>query len=274
MNNKIPIVLTIAGSDSGGGAGIQADIKVLSALQTYAASVITAVTAQNTLGVDAIHTLPADFVASQMKSLAKDMHIDAVKLGMLANEGIIAAVSQGIANYGWQNVVLDPVMVAQSGDRLLDPGALDRLTKELFPLATLITPNLPEAALLLEQEEEEVLQDPWQAARSVQQLGCHAVLLKGGHNRGMKKGIKATDWLLINDYQEAFESEYIDTPNTHGSGCSLSSAIAAFLAGGMSRRDAVFHAKEYISGAISAGQNLSLGKGSGPLHHFYRLWQD
>jgi len=270
MNYKIPIVLTIAGSDSGGGAGIQADIKVFSALQTYAVSVITAVTAQNTLGVAAIHTLPADFVASQMKSLVEDMHIDAVKLGMLANESIIAAVSQSIANYGWQNVVLDPVMVAQSGDRLLDPDALHRLTKDLFPLAALITPNLPEAALLLEQKEEDVLQDPWKAAKSIQQLGCQAVLLKGGHN----KSLKATDWLLIDDYQEVFESEYIDTANTHGSGCSLSSAIAAFLARGMSLRDAVFYAKEYISGAISAGQDLSLGKGSGPLHHFYRLWQD
>lgn len=268
MNHKPPIVVTIAGSDSGGGAGIQADLKVFSALQTYGTSVITAVTAQNTVTVAKVHTLPAEFVAAQMRVLAEDMDIAAVKLGMLANERIINLVGDGIRKYNWQNIVLDPVMVAQSGDRLLDPAALNQLIKELFPLATIVTPNLPEAALLLQREEEDILRDPWQATKALQQLGAKAVLLKGGHS----KGLKATDWLVADGYQEAFDGEYIDTMNTHGSGCSLSSAIAAFLARDMSLRDAVLNAKEYINGAIAAGRNMTIGKGSGPLNHFYRLW--
>ena len=270
MSDGVPIALTIAGSDSGGGAGIQADIKVFSALGAYATSVITAVTAQNTRGVAGSHVLAADFVSLQMRSLASDMSIDAVKLGMLANKNIIAAVAEGIREHGWTPVVVDPVMVAQSGDKLLESDATNALRELLFPLATVITPNIPEAALLLARDEKEITREPRQAAASLMEFGARAVLLKGGHG----KGRYATDWLVTREHQEALTRPRIDTRNTHGTGCSLSAAICTMLAHKLELRDAVSRAKDYISSALEAGRSLSIGRGNGPVHHFYKQWEE
>ena len=261
--------LTIAGSDSGGGAGIQADLKTFAANGCYGMSVITALTAQNTRGVTAIHAVPVDFVAAQMEAVLSDIGADAVKIGMLFSPGLIRTVAEGLRRFEVKKVVLDPVMVAQSGDKLLKDEAVTALKEELIPLADLITPNLPEAMVLLGREisDQEAVAT---AARELGRLGCGHVLIKGGH----MEGADSTDGLYFveQDRLVSLTGKRIVTRNNHGTGCTLSSAIAAFLARGNTMETAVRLAKDYISGAILAGADYQIGHGHGPVHHFYRFF--
>lgn len=262
------IAVTIAGSDSGGGAGIQADLKTFSALGVYGATVITALTAQNTEGVTAIHEVPPAFVAAQMDAVFSDLAVGAVKIGMLGNTAIIMAVAAGLERHKETNVVLDPVMAATSGRRLLAADALEALRTELLPRALVITPNLPEAAALLDApqaaDESEMLA---QADRLIG-LGANAVLMKGGH----AGGTESIDLLVTATASIRVIGERIATRNTHGTGCTLSAAIAAGLARGRGLTQAVRDAKEYITAAIGAGDRLLIGNGPGPVHHFFRWW--
>lgn len=262
-------VLTIAGSDSGGGAGIQADLKTFAANGCYGMSVITALTAQNTLGVTGIHAVPVDFVTAQMDAVLGDIGADAVKIGMLFSPQLIRAVAQGLVRHQVRTIVLDPVMVAQSGDKLLQDEAIDALKSELVPLATLITPNLPEAEVLLGRDiaTPEAAQN---AARDLAALGPANILVKGGH---LESG-DSDDCLYLGDTGRMvrLHGERIATRNNHGTGCTLSSAIAAHLAKGEDMETAVRHAKAYISGAIRAGALYRLGQGHGPVHHFFRFF--
>lgn len=262
------IAVTIAGSDSGGGAGIQADLKTFSALKVYGASVITALTAQNTQGVQAIHDVPADFIAAQMDSVFSDLKVDAVKIGMLSQVGVIETVAAGIERHGISRVVLDPVMVAASGDRLLSEDAIAALRNVLLPHAAIVTPNLPEAAAILGEDiaqDEETMRDQ---GRRILAMGPSAVLIKGGHG----SGAESTDLLIESTNVHRFPAPRIATKNTHGTGCTLSSAIAAKLAQGSTLHPAVEAAKAYISAAIAAGRNLDIGQGHGPVHHFHSYW--
>jgi hydroxymethylpyrimidine/phosphomethylpyrimidine kinase len=262
------IALTIAGSDSSGGAGIQADLKTFSALEVYGASVITALTAQNTMRVEAVHVVPPDFVLAQMRAVAADLEVDAIKIGMLATGPVIEAVAEGLKDFAGIPVVLDPVMIAASGDPLLDPEAVDALRSVLIPLATLITPNLAEAAALLAcslaRNEYEMGMQAWK----LKEAGARSVLIKGGH----REGPTATDILFDGTEPVSFEAPRAETRNTHGTGCTLSSAIAAGIAKGLTLRDAVQAAKSYITSAIAASDRLAIGSGHGPVHHFYRWW--
>ena len=264
------IALTIAGSDSGGGAGIQADIKTFSALGVYGASVITALTAQNTMRVEAVHVVPPDFVLAQMLAVAADLRVDAIKIGMLATAPVIEAVAEGLKDYQGVPVVLDPVMIAASGDPLLDPEAVDALRTVLIPLATLITPNLAEAAALLAsspaRNEYEMAMQAWQ----LRDAGAKAVLVKGGHG----EGATSIDILFAGVEPERLEAPRCDTRNTHGTGCTLSAAIAAQLAKGTMLADAVASAKDYVTAAIFAADSLDIGSGQGrgPVHHFHNWW--
>jgi hydroxymethylpyrimidine/phosphomethylpyrimidine kinase len=262
-----PVAVTIAGSDSGGGAGIQADLKTFSALGVYGASVIAALTAQNSKGVSAIHEVPREFVAAQIDAVFSDLPVGAVKIGMLANTAVIEAVAAGLARWQQKNIVLDPVMVATSGARLLPPRALDVLRRVLVPCATVITPNLSEAADLLDcppAVNETEMRD--QAVRLLA-LGTKAVLIKGGHARGPE----SADLLVDATHVVRFAAARIKTENTHGTGCTLSSAIAAGLAKGRNLHDAVREAKDYVTSAIAAADRLQIGS-HGPVHHFYRWW--
>jgi hydroxymethylpyrimidine/phosphomethylpyrimidine kinase len=265
---RTPIAITIAGSDSSGGAGIQADLKTFSAFGVYGASVIAALTAQNTLGIAAIHQVPPAFVAAQMDAVFSDLAIGAVKIGMLGNADVIAAVAAGLELYKQTNVVLDPVMVATSGRRLLVPDAVEALRTQLLPRALVITPNLPEAAALLDvgeaADETEMLH---QADRLIG-LGANAVLMKGGH----AGGAESIDLLVTATASIRLAGERIRTRNTHGTGCTFSAAIAAGLAKGRGLTEAVSDAKEYITSAIAAAHRLAIGNGPGPVHHFYRWW--
>jgi hydroxymethylpyrimidine/phosphomethylpyrimidine kinase len=262
------IAVTIAGSDSGGGAGIQADLKTFSALGVYGASVITALTAQNTQGVQAIHDVPPDFVAAQIDAVFSDLNVAAVKIGMLSRVPTIEAVAAGIARHRMKNVVLDPVMIATSGDRLLAPDAIDSLRRLLIPRADIITPNLPEAAALLDvsiaKDESEMRA---QGERLIA-VGATAVLIKGGHG----SGADSVDLLIGKDGVERLAAPRVATRNTHGTGCTLSSAIAAGLAKGLTLTDAVRAAKAYVTAAIGAADKLNIGKGHGPVHHFHPWW--
>ncbi|MFK8250807.1 bifunctional hydroxymethylpyrimidine kinase/phosphomethylpyrimidine kinase [Ancylobacter terrae] len=263
-----PIAVTIAGSDSGGGAGIQADLKTFSALGVYGASVITALTAQNTLGVSGIHDVPADFIAAQMDAVFSDLAVGAVKIGMLSRPQAIETVAAGLVRHGLSTIVLDPVMVAASGDRLLVPEAIATLREALLPRALLITPNLPEAAALL---DEPVAQTPAEARAQAERLmgfGPRAVLVKGGHGEGPD----SVDVLVDAEGVVELTAPRIATRNTHGTGCTLSSAIAAGLARGMALRAAVAAAKDYLTRAIGASDQLTIGRGHGPVHHFHALW--
>lgn len=262
---SIPIALTIAGSDSGGGAGIQADLKTFSALGVYGASVITALTAQNTKGVTGIHDVPADFITAQMDAVFSDLDVKAVKIGMVARREAIDAIVAGLIRWSPQHVVFDPVMVATSGDRLLSSDAVDALRIKLFPRAHLITPNLPEAAALLNETIAESEQDIEQQGRRLLTLGCPAVLIKGGHGHGPE----STDYLIDANTVVRLAAPRIATGNTHGTGCSLSSAVAAGLAKGFGLERAVRDAKAYISAAIAAADRLKVGHGHGPIHHFH-----
>jgi hydroxymethylpyrimidine/phosphomethylpyrimidine kinase len=266
------IALTIAGSDSSGGAGIQADLKTFSALEVYGASVITALTAQNTQRVKAVHVVPPDFVLAQMRAVAADLDVDAIKIGMLATGPVIEAVAEGLKDFADIPVVLDPVMIAASGDPLLDPEAVDALRSILIPLATLITPNLAEAAALLAgspaRNEYEMGMQAWK----LKEAGARSVLIKGGHSEGPT----ATDILFDGTEPVSFEAPRAETRNTHGTGCTLSAAIAAELAKGASLPEAVASAKEYVTAAIFAADELDVGsgRGRGPVHHFHDWWDD
>jgi hydroxymethylpyrimidine/phosphomethylpyrimidine kinase len=268
-NRHYTRVLTIAGSDSGGGAGIQADLKTFSALGCYGMSVVTALTAQNTTGVTGIHSVPPDFVMQQLAAVFTDIGVDAVKIGMLYSAELIQAVADGLQRHGAVNIVLDPVMVAQSGDKLLQDAAITALKDHLLPLATVLTPNLPEAAVLLGREVNGH-DDMQAAAKSLAAFGSRSVLLKGGH----AQGDESSDVLFIagDDRCAVFEDRRVRTANTHGTGCTLSSAIAAYLAKGETVAMAVRYAKKYIGEAIRAGAPYRLGHGNGPVHHFYGFW--
>ncbi len=270
MGKKYYRALTIAGSDSGGGAGIQADLKTFSALGCYGTSAVTAVTAQNTVGVRAIHPVPPDMIQQQIKAVLDDIGSDAVKIGMLHSSEVIEKVSKLLQIYRVENIVLDPVMVATSGDVLLEEGAIDSLRKVLVPMADIITPNIPEAEILLGESINSQSRLP-EAAVKLSQLGCRSVLLKAGHLK---------DDILIDYFYDSISGEMTELPsqrlytqNTHGTGCTLSSAVASFLARGFRSSDAVKEAKLYISEAISAGSDYSLGKGHGPVKHFHKYWR-
>lgn len=263
-----PIAVTVAGSDSSGGAGIQADLKTFSALGVYGASVVAALTAQNTMSVTAVHAVPPDFVAAQMDAVFSDLAVGAVKIGMLGNADVIATVAAGLERHSQTNVVLDPVMVASSGSRLLAPDAIDVLRSELLPRALVITPNLPEAAALLDTEEAGDEAAMLRQAHCLIAFGANAVLMKGGH----AGGTESTDLLVTATTTTRVSGERIATRNTHGTGCTLSAAIAAGLAKGLGLAQAVQDAKAYVTSAIAAADRLAVGNGPGPLHHFYRWW--
>jgi len=263
-----PIALTIAGSDSSGGAGIQADLKTFAALGVYGASVITALTAQNTSGVSGIHVVPADFVTAQMDAVFSDLHVDAVKIGMVAQLATIDAIAAGLTRWSPKHVVLDPVMVATSGDRLLATEAVDGLRTKLMPRASLVTPNLPEAAVLLDEPvalSESAIESQ---GKRLLALGCRAVLIKGGHGQGAE----SIDYLIDGTATIALAAPRIATKNTHGTGCSLSSAIAAGLAKGDDMETAVRNAKAWVHAAIAAADRLDVGHGNGPIHHFHGFY--
>ena len=260
--------LTIAGSDSGGGAGIQADIKTFSALGVYATSVIIAVTAQNTHAVIAVHSVPPEIVAAQIKAVLDDIDVHVVKIGMLANPEIIAAVAEALANFKG-HIVLDPVMVTKSGAALLDETAVSALLQHLVPRADLLTPNLPEAAKLLGCPLASSIEETLSQGHALCALGAAAVLMKGGHARGDI----CTDILVTPKNTWHFPAPRIATRNTHGTGCTLSSAIAAELAKGATMFNAVSRAHRWLHGAIVAADHLNIGKGHGPVHHFYEQWR-
>jgi hydroxymethylpyrimidine/phosphomethylpyrimidine kinase len=261
--------LTIAGSDSGGGAGIQADLKTFAALGCYGMSVVTVLTAQNTAAVTGIHEVPPKFITAQFEAVMEDIGADAIKIGMLHSAEVIVAVAGGLRRYPQVPVVLDPVMVAKSGDRLLREDAVTALREVLLPLATVVTPNLPEAETLLGRRVRD--RDAMNAAAiELLRLGPRAVVVKGGHLAGGDSadvlalaGEKTVRW---------FQAPRAATANIHGTGCTYSSAIAAGLARGASIADAVEQAKRYLTGAITAGATFKLGSGHGPVHHFHALW--
>jgi hydroxymethylpyrimidine/phosphomethylpyrimidine kinase len=265
-----PIALTIAGSDSSGGAGIQADLKTFAALGVYGASVITALTAQNTKGVSGIHDVPPDFIGAQIDAVFEDLDVRAVKIGMLSQVAAIEAVAQGLDRHAAHNIVLDPVMVATSGGRLLADNAVDALRMRLIPRAILITPNLPEAAALLECAAARDENDMETQARALLALGAQAVLIKGGHGNGAE----SVDLLVDAAGVTRLAARRIATQNTHGTGCTLSSAVAAGLARGLDLASAARAAKAYVTDAIAGADALQVGHGHGPLHHFHALWRD
>ena len=264
----IPIALTIAGSDSSGGAGIQADLKTFAALGVYGASVITALTAQNTNGVTGIHQVPADFVTAQLDAVFGDLDVKAVKIGMVAQPSTIDAIAAALTRWSPRHIVLDPVMVATSGDRLLAMDAVEALRTRLIPRASLITPNLPEAAALLDEPVAASEAAIESQGKRLLAMGCPAVLIKGGHGQGAE----STDYLVSGNGVIVLAAPRIVTQNTHGTGCSLSSAIAAGLAKGEAMETAVRNAKAWISAAIAAADRLGVGRGHGPIHHFHGFY--
>lgn len=266
---KYPIVLTIAGSDSGGGAGIQADIKAISATGAYAASAITAVTVQNTLGVQDVHPVPVPFISAQISAVLDDIGADAVKIGMLHSAEVVRAVRSSIEKYGIRNIVLDPVMVSTSGHRLIEESAVQVLSSDLVPSARVITPNIPEAEILAGEN----ITSQKDLARIARKLSCGgkvSVMMKAGH---------LTDEYLVDVFYNAEEDRMLElrsrrsaTKNTHGTGCTLSSAFASYLAQGFSLDDAAKAAKEYISRAIESGARYEIGHGHGPVDHFFTIF--
>lgn len=264
------IALTIAGSDPSGGAGIQADLKTFSACGCYGATVIAAVVDENTIGVTDVHPIPVPFVTGQIKSVLDDIGADAIKIGMLHSSELILAVKDTLSNYDIKNLVLDPVMVATSGDKLLQDEAINTLKNELIPFTRVITPNIPEAEILLGRKIEKQADLPAYAEKLAKELSV-SVLLKAGH---LSEEV-LTDIFYNHETGETIEltSQRIHTKNTHGTGCTFSSAIAAFLAKGCELNDAVRSAKEYMTKAISAGAGYEIGKGHGPVHHFFDFWE-
>jgi hydroxymethylpyrimidine/phosphomethylpyrimidine kinase len=262
--------LSIAGSDSGGGAGVQADLKTVSAIGCFGMTVITALTAQNTTGVTGIHAVPPAFAARQLDAIYSDMDADAVKIGMLYSAELIRVVAERLRSYQAKNIVLDPVMVAQSGDKLVEDDAIEAIKTDLMPLATVVTPNVPEAEVLCGHR----LRHPPQiaaAAKILASFGSRSILIKGGHG----KGSESTDLLYFpqEDRKVTLSAGRISTQNNHGTGCTLSSAIAAYLARGAEIEPAVRQAKAYTTEAIRSGADYRLGRGHGPVHHFYRFWK-
>jgi hydroxymethylpyrimidine/phosphomethylpyrimidine kinase len=265
MTTRVPVVLTIAGSDSGGGAGIQADLKTFSALGVYGASAITAITAQNTQQVTRVMELPPDLVAAQIDAVMTDIGADTAKTGMLATAEIVEVAAAKVTEHGIRRLVVDPVMVAKSGDRLLREDAVRALRERLLPLATVITPNLPEAEVLLDHplaSWDEVRE----GAKEIVSMGAGAVVMKGGHRDG-----PATDLLYDGREFHEFTAGRVETTSTHGTGCTFASAIAAGLAKGSDLRGAVALAKAYVTKALQGA--YPVGRGHGPVHHFYRYWQ-
>lgn len=259
--------LTIAGSDSCGGAGIQADIKTMSALGVYAASAITAITVQNTKGVYGIQNVEPEIVKGQIEAVMEDIHPDAIKIGMVNDCDTIRAIAETLKKYqeSFQHLVIDPVMVSTSGCRLMQEDALDVFITELLPLATLLTPNIPEAEILANRKIENV-EDIKAAAAAISKLGCRYVLIKGGHFDGEEK----IDYLFEGGKQKtSYRGISVNTRNTHGTGCTLSSAIASYLAREMDMNTAIAMAKTYLSGTILAGKDIKIGEGHGPVNHFY-----
>ncbi len=271
--SNIPIVLTIAGSDSGGGAGIQADLKSFAANRTYGASVITALTAQNTKGVTAIHDVPSDFITAQLDALFSDLDVRSVKVGMLATKDTIVTVAAGLRKWNAKNIVVDPVMVTTSGDPLIADDAVATLKAELFPLAKLVTPNLHEAARLTRGKLAANRNELRGQARGILSNGPQAVLVKGGHATIEGDQSQSSDLLLTKTSDEWFDADRINTQNTHGTGCSLSSAIVANLAKGMELNEAVAAAKIWLTEAIRTADELKIGEGHGPIHHFHNLYK-
>jgi hydroxymethylpyrimidine/phosphomethylpyrimidine kinase len=266
-STPIPVALTIAGSDSSGGAGIQADLKTFSAFGVYGASVLTALTAQNTRGVVAVEAVTAPFVVAQIEAVLCDLEVGAIKTGMLANAAIVGAVSDRLRVEANRPIVVDPVMVSTSGQALLEPDAIDALKRQLLPKAFLVTPNLPEAARLLGVEEAVNEAQAVAQARALLSFGCGAVLLKGGH--GMSE--EAVDILCDAASIERLVHPRIATRNTHGTGCTLSAAIAALLARGVGLREAVARAKQYVWLALQEGGHLHIGHGRGPVDHLFAI---
>lgn len=263
---NIPVVLTIAGSDSGGGAGIQADIKAISATGSFACSVITAITSQNTQGVSAIFPIPLDHIESQLDAVFSDLKIVAVKIGMLADASIIKIVANKMQQYQPKSLVIDPVMVATSGDLLLEQSAISTLKEMLIPLADIITPNLFEGAVLTGKPVPQSGVEMSGMVADLRALGAKAVLLKGGH---LEQDENSNDLLIMQSSSELLSAKRFPTPNTHGTGCTLSSAIASYLAQGNNLHKSVYLAKQYISQAIGYADELDVGQGRGPVHHFF-----
>jgi len=262
---RVPIALTIAGSDSGGGAGVQADLKTFSALGAYGASVLTAITAQNTLGVSGVLELPIDIIEAQIDAVVADLRPDVVKTGMIASIEIIGAVAERLRRYELRQLVVDPVMVAKSGDALLRPDAVAALREQLLPLSLVATPNLPEAETILERKIESLEAMRAAAREFVEQVGTRAVVVKGGHLEG-----PAIDVFFDGSELREFGAERIDTKNTHGTGCTFASAIAAYVARGEPLPSAVAQAKQYLTEALRHAYDV--GAGHGPVHHFWQWW--
>ena len=263
---NVPKAMTIAGSDSGGGAGIQADLKTFAALGVYGTVTLTAITAQNTVGVSGVHEIPTDMIVAQMDAVMGDIGADAVKTGMLSSQEIVEVVASQIQRHGIRSLVVDPVMVAKSGDSLLRDDAVDAVRTRLVPLSAVVTPNIPEAEALTGMTIESD-DDVREAARRIVEMGARSVVVKGGHREG-----PATDVLYDGSSFREYSAPRIDTVNTHGTGCTFASAVAAGLAQGKSVEEAVGQAKEYVTEAIRA--SFPIGRGHGPLNHFYELWRD
>ena len=261
---NVPKAMTIAGSDSGGGAGIQADLKTFAALGVYGTVTLTAITAQNTVGVSGVHEIPTDMIVAQMDAVMSDIGADAVKTGMLSSQEIVEVVAAQVAKHGIRSLVVDPVMVAKSGDALLRDDAVNAVCTKLVPLAAVVTPNIPEAEALtgttIESDD-----DVREAARRIIGMGARSVVVKGGHREG-----PAVDVLYDGSEFREFTAPRIDTVNTHGTGCTFASAVAAGLAQGRSVEEAVGQAKDYVTEAIRT--SFPIGQGHGPLNHFHRLW--
>ena len=262
---KIPKAMTIAGSDSGGGAGVQADLKTFAALGVYGASTLTAITAQNTVAVTAVHDIPTDVITAQIDAVLTDIGADAVKTGMLSSSDIIECVCEALEVHGVQCLVVDPVMIAKSGDALLREDAIGSLRTRLLPLAMVVTPNIPETEALTETTIVSDA-DVRRAAEAIVGMGARSVVVKGGHREG-----PATDLFYDGKEFKEFTAPRFDTVNTHGTGCTFASAVAAGLARGMVVTDAVALAKDYVTEGIR--HSFSIGQGHGPLNHFYRFWK-
>jgi hydroxymethylpyrimidine/phosphomethylpyrimidine kinase len=270
---RTPTALTIAGVDPSGGAGVLADVKTMSALGAYACAVIAALTAQNTQSVTGVFGVPADFVRQQIDTLFADVRIDAVKVGMVGQAPVIGAVADGLAAWQPPHVVVDPVMIAKSGDALLERAAVGALRERLLPIATVLTPNLPEAGVLLESRAPDSIREMRRAAERLREMLAHSghrwVYLKGGH----LPGGDATDLLFDGDRMLELAAPRIDTRNTHGTGCTLSAALAALLPQSADVPTAARRAKAYLGAAIAAADGLAIGHGHGPVHHFHALWK-
>lgn len=268
---RTPAALTIAGSDSSAGAGLQADLKTFSALGVYGATVVTALTAQNTLGVTAVHLAPPDIIVAQIDAVFSDLAITAVKTGMLGDEEGVNAVADGLKRWATSlPVVVDPVMISTTGSRLLEKGAEKAIAQRLIPLASLLTPNLHEAAALLDAPLARSRDEVEDQAKRLLAVGPKAVLIKGGHSAGAH----ATDVFFDGSEFHAYSAPRIATKNTHGTGCTLASAVAAFLVKGLSLERAIAEAKAYLHQALEHASELDIGAGAGPVFHFYRQWRE